>query len=132
MIPALSKGRHAADGRQHAPHSRREVRLIDIQFNVGRKLSRVAGGTQVIGSVNMGPAHHGEYWARTHSFISGDSTARARNGAMLVIGWGEAQQFGDGVSASLMDRAANRHLRRLQIQLAGLVPVSENPLHLLF
>jgi hypothetical protein len=31
-----------------------------------------------------------------------------------------------------MDRAANRHLRRLQIQLAGLVPVSENPLHLLF
>jgi hypothetical protein len=31
-----------------------------------------------------------------------------------------------------MDCEANRHLRSLQIQLAGLVPVSENPVHLLF
>jgi len=31
-----------------------------------------------------------------------------------------------------MDRGANRHLRGLKIQLAGLVPVGENPLQLLF
>jgi hypothetical protein len=51
---------------------------------------------------------------------------------MIVLGRGKAQQFGNGVGASLMDRATNRHLRSLEIQLAGLVPIGENPLQLLF
>jgi hypothetical protein len=50
---------------------------------------------------------------------------------MVVIRWAKAQQFGKGVRARLMDRGANRHLRGLEIQLAGFVAVGENPLHLL-
>src|SRR5664279_1006811 len=44
-------------------------RTPDVQFDVGRKLSCVAHGTQVIGSVNSCPTHHGEDRPRTHSFI---------------------------------------------------------------
>ncbi|MDQ6705726.1 MAG: hypothetical protein M3Z85_07160 [Acidobacteriota bacterium] len=50
---------------------------------------------------------------------------------MVVIRWQKAQQFGNSVSTGLMDRGANRHLRGLQIQLAGFVPVGEYPLQLL-
>ena len=87
LVPALSEGRHAANCREHAPHARREVRLIDVQFNVGGKLSRVAYGTQVIGSLCACPTHHGEYGPRTHSLISGDTTAGAGNAATVVIRW---------------------------------------------
>ncbi|MGA2117330.1 MAG: hypothetical protein ABSH56_21535 [Bryobacteraceae bacterium] len=132
LVPALSEGRHAAYCREHAPHARREVRLIDVQFHVGGELPRVACGAQVIGSVDACPSHHGENRPRTHSFISGDTTASARNAAMVAVRWGKAQQFGNGVSAGLVDRGANRRLRSLKIQLAGLVPVGENPLQLLF
>jgi hypothetical protein len=51
---------------------------------------------------------------------------------MIVIRRGKAQQFGNGVSAGVMERGADRHLRSLKIQLAGLVPVGENSLQLLF
>jgi hypothetical protein len=51
---------------------------------------------------------------------------------MVVIRGCKTQQFGNGVRASLMDRGANRHLGSLEIQLASLVPVGENPLQLLF
>jgi hypothetical protein len=44
----------------------------------------------------------------------------------------EAQQFGNGISASLMDRGANRHLCGLKVQPAAPVPIGEDPLHLLF
>jgi len=69
---------------------RGEVGLIDVQFHIGRKLSPVAGLTQVIGSFDTCPTHHGEYRPGTHFFISGDTTAGARNAAMVVIGWGQA------------------------------------------
>jgi hypothetical protein len=49
---------------------------------------------------------------------------------MVVIGRRKTQQFGNGVRACLMDRGADRHFRGLQIQLAGSVPVGENPLQL--
>jgi hypothetical protein len=49
---------------------------------------------------------------------------------MVVIRWGKAQQFGNGVRARLVDGGANRRLRGLKIQLAGLVPVGENPVQL--
>jgi hypothetical protein len=51
---------------------------------------------------------------------------------MVVIGWCKTQQFGNGVRARLVDRRANRPLCSLQIQLAGLAPIGENPLQLLF
>ncbi len=132
MVPPLREGRHGANCREHAPHARGKVRLIDVQFHVGRKLSRVAYGAQIVGSVNTRPTHHGEYGSRAHSLISGGTTADASNPAMVVIRWCKTQQFGNRVRARLMDRGANRHLRSLQIQLAGLAPIGENPLPLLF
>jgi hypothetical protein len=51
---------------------------------------------------------------------------------MVVTRRRKAQQFGNGVRARLMDGGANRHLRGLKVQLAGLAPVGENPLQLLF
>jgi hypothetical protein len=51
---------------------------------------------------------------------------------MVVIRRGKTQQFGNGVRASLMDRCANGYFCGLEIQLAGFVPVDENPLQLLF
>jgi hypothetical protein len=51
---------------------------------------------------------------------------------MVGIWRGKAHQFGNGVRASLMDRGADRYFRGLEIQLASLVTVGENPSQLLF
>jgi hypothetical protein len=42
----------------------------------------------------------------THSFISSDMAVSARNVALVVLRWCEAQQFDNRVGARLMDRRA--------------------------
>ncbi len=69
MVPAFSEGCHAANCREHTPHAWGEVRLIDVQFHLGREVSRMANGAQVMGSVDPCPIHNGEHLPRTHAFI---------------------------------------------------------------
>ena len=132
MVPALRKRRFSTDHGEHAPHSRGHIRFVDIEFDVRRKLSAVAGGAKVVGALHTRPTHGGEYRPGPHSLISGHLTTRAGNAAMVVIWRGKTQQFGHGVRAGLMDRRANGHLGSFQIQLTGAPPVGKNPLQLKF
>jgi hypothetical protein len=105
---------------------------MDIEFDIRRKLSAVAGGAEVIRALHTRPTHRGEYRPGPHSLVSGHLTTRAGNAAMVIIGWGKTQQFGHGVRAGLMDRRANGHLGSFQIQLTGAPTVGKNPLQLKF
>jgi hypothetical protein len=42
LLAPLVEGRPLAHGRLHAAHSRGELRILDVQFDVGRELSRMA------------------------------------------------------------------------------------------
>src|SRR5580692_6557175 len=69
LYAAWSKRGLTADGCQHAPYAWREIRLVDVELNVGGKLSLVARGTEIVGTVDPCPTDSRKYWAGTHSYI---------------------------------------------------------------
>jgi len=58
-------------------------------------------------------------------------TTGAGQASMITVRWIKSQQFGDRIGTGLMHRGANRHLHRLQIHLAGAVPIGKDSLELM-
>ncbi len=110
LLATLSKRRLVSDGCEHAPNAGREIRLVNVELHVRRKLSAVACRAQIVGSVDLCPAHSREDRPGTHSFIFGRVTAGTGNGSMVTIRRIKSQQFRDGGRTRLMDGGANRHL----------------------
>lgn len=128
----MSKGRLAANRREHAPYGWGEIRFVNVELHIGWELSLVACGAQVVGAIDLCPPHRGEDWPATHSFIMGRPPTRAGDAAMVLLRWRKAKQFRNGVRTGLVDGGTNRYLYRLQVQLAGLVAVGEDALQLVF
>ena len=86
LFPTLSKRRLASNGCQHAPHAGGEIRLLDVELDVGGKLSAVAFGAQIVRAVDTCPAHSREDRSGTHALIVGRVPTSARNGSMVIVG----------------------------------------------
>lgn len=132
MVAAWSKGRVASDGCQHAAYAWREIRLVDVELNVGGELSLVALRTEIVWTVDPCPTDSREYRAGTHSYVLGRMTTITGQASMVSVRGIKSQQLGDRIGTGLMDRGANRHLHSLQIQLAGAMAIGKDSVKLMF
>ncbi|MBI4905327.1 MAG: hypothetical protein HY820_16960 [Acidobacteria bacterium] len=131
LVACWNKGSLAADGSQHASHAGREIRLVDVERDVGGKLSVVTRRAPIVRALDTCPAHCGEDRTGTHALVIGRVAANARDGSMLTVRLIEAQQLGDRSRARLMYGGADGHFHGFQIQAAGSVPVGEDALKLM-
>ena len=102
LLAALIKGSVLTHQRQHAAHSRRELRVFDVQFDVRRKLAGMAVRAQVVGTRDFHLADCRQDRLGAQLPVVSLLAARTREGA-LVGSWGwEVQQFGQRCCARLM------------------------------
>ena len=126
-----NKGSLAADDCQHAPHTGREIRFVDVERDVGGELSVITRRAPIVGALDTCTAHGGEEGTGTDALVIGQMAASAREGSMITVGWIEAQQLCDGRGAGLMHGGADGHFHGFQIQVAGFVPIGEDALKLM-
>ena len=102
LLAALIKGSVLTHQRQHAAHSRGELRVFDVQFDVRRKLAGMAVRAQVVGTRDFHLADCRQDRLGAQLPVVSLLAARTREGA-LVGSWGwEVQQFGQRCCARLM------------------------------
>jgi hypothetical protein len=88
--------------RLHAPHSRREFRILNVQFDVGGELAVMTVGAQVVGTRHFRVAYGSQDRLGTQFLVASLVAASARNGPLAGRrGW-KPQQFCHGCCARLM------------------------------
>src|SRR5208283_2129233 len=107
-----------AHERLHAAHPRRELRVFDVQFDIGGELTRLAVWTQVVRTQHFRPAHHGQQGLGTQLPIMSPVATSTRDGPLLGGRGRELQEFGQGGGSGPMQGRAHRHLDRFQIETA--------------
>jgi hypothetical protein len=86
----------------HAAHPRGELRVLDIQFDIRRKLAVMAVRAQVVGSRHLHLAYGGEDRLGAQFLVTSMVAASASQGA-LAGRWGwKLQQLGQGCGPGLM------------------------------
>jgi hypothetical protein len=116
----------------HAAHPRRDLRVLDIQFDVGGELAGVAVLAQVVGPQNSHWADGGQHWFTAQFPIASLLPASARKGP-LIGNWDcKLQQFGQGRGAGVVHRRANRHFDSFQVQAYRLIAALEEEAQQLF
>lgn len=83
LFPTVIEGGVLSHQRLHAPHTGRELRVLDIQFLVGRKLALVAMGTQIPGPRDFHCAQSGQHAPRAEFAVPRLVTAATGNAALL-------------------------------------------------
>jgi hypothetical protein len=86
----------------HAPHTRRELRVFDVQFDVGGKLARMAVRAQVPGARHFHFAHHRQDRSGAQSPVRGRVATRTRDGPLVGSRGGELQQSGQSRGPGVM------------------------------
>jgi len=61
LLAAMIEGRFATNQRQHAAHTWRQVRLLNVQSGIGRALSVMTVRTQIPGAPELDLAHGGQH-----------------------------------------------------------------------
>ena len=61
LLASVIEGGLLADDRLHAAHSRRELRVFDVQFDIGGELAGMAVRAQVVGTRDFHLAHCGQH-----------------------------------------------------------------------
>jgi hypothetical protein len=105
--------------RQHAAHAGREFRILEIQFDIGGKLSHMTLRTQVIRPRNARWSEHGENRLGAKSLILRLVTAAARQLALLPSRGLVMQQLTQAGCAGLMKSRPKSVLHGFQIHLAA-------------
>ena len=122
----MIEGLLLADQSVHAPHTRREVGVLDIQLVVGGEVTLVALRAQIPGTRDFHRAQGRQDVSRTQLAIMRLVTAGARELALGTDRFVEAQEVAEGGSAGMMQSSAEGHLDRFQIRFAGLLAVGED------
>jgi hypothetical protein len=121
----IEGGLLAHDG-LHAANSRGELRVFDIQFDIGGELSVVAAWAQIIGTRYGHLAHGGQNRLAPQFPKAGLLAARARDVPPFSGRRGELQQLAERKGSRLMHGRTHRHLDGLQIQTPRLAAAIED------
>ena len=93
LLAAVIKRDLLAHQGLHAAHPRRKLRILDVQFDIHRKLADVASGAQEIGAGEACGTHNRLHRFRTDFLILRVMAATTRQ-LTLIRCWGcELQQF---------------------------------------
>lgn len=92
LFAALIEGSCLADQRVHTPRTGRELRMFEVQFGVGGKLSGLAVRTKIVRACDFGPAHSGEDRSGPQFAVASLLAAAASDAALIGRRLGEAQQ----------------------------------------
>ena len=87
MIEACLLTHHS----QHAAHAWRELRLLEVQFNVGGELAIMTVRAQVIRARHFYLAEHAQERLGAHLPVNGPLAARTRKNALVRSGRRELQ-----------------------------------------
>src|SRR5271167_273297 len=116
----MLEGRLRTNQRQHAAHTGRQVRLLNIQSGISRRLSVMTLRTQIPGAEELDLAHGGQHMPGTHLAVTGLVSAGTRDLALVRTGRIVTQQLAQGGCSGPMHRRPHGHLNRFQIEFAGL------------
>jgi hypothetical protein len=94
LFAAVIEGRLLADDRLHAAHSGRKLRVLDIQFDIHRKLADAALRAQKVRSRNACRAEDRHDGFGTEFLVWSVMATRTRQLALLGRRGLELQQFG--------------------------------------
>jgi hypothetical protein len=126
LLASMIEGYILTDNRLHAAHPRRGLRVLDVQFDIGGKLARVAARAQVVGTQHCHFAHHSQHGLRSQFSVMSVAAASTGNGPLLRRrGW-ELQQFGQRCRPCLMHDRPHDHLGGFQIQVPRLTTTVED------
>ena len=128
MLASVVEGRLLAHQRLHAAHPRGELRVLDIQFDIGGELARLAVRAQVVGTQHFHRAHHGQDGLGAQLPVRSEVAASTRDGPLVGARGRELQQFGQGGGPGPMQGRAHRHLDGFQVETARLAASVENNL----
>lgn len=103
LLPPLLERDLLADDGLHAAHTGRELRVFNVQFDIGGELSAVAVRAQVIRARNVGLAHGSEQRFGAQFLIDGRMAARARDAPLLGRRNGELQQLAERPGTGVME-----------------------------
>jgi hypothetical protein len=87
LLAAVIKRDLLAHQGLHAAHPRRKPRILDVQFDIHRKLADMASGAQEIGAGEAGGTHNRLHRFRTDFLILRVMAATTRQ-LTLIRGWG--------------------------------------------
>ena len=91
LLPAVIEWSLLSDQSMHAPHARREVAVLNVQFAVGGELALVTMRTQIPGAHDCHLPHSGHYAPRAQLAVARLMTAATGDRALLGRWWGEPQ-----------------------------------------
>ena len=121
----MVEGGILANRRLHAAHTWRELRIFDVQFDIGGKLTHMAVRAQIVRTRHLRLPYSGEHWFGTQLPVVSLVAARTCN-AQLVSGRDrKLQQLRQSLCPGLVHGRAHRHFKRFQIHTAGLAPSLE-------
>jgi hypothetical protein len=126
LFPPVIEGGLLAHESLHAAHSRREFRVLDVQFHIGGKLTGVTVRAPVAGTGDFHRAHGGQHGLGTQLPVVSLAATATRKGAPVGGGSGETQEFGQGGGSGPMQGRAHRHLHRLQVDPPALALITED------
>ena len=104
LLASVIEGRLLAHHRLHAAHPGRELRVFDVQFDIGGELAGVAVRAQVVGARHFHLAHRRQNRFGAQFPVVSRVAARARQRPLFGGRSGELQQFGEGRGSGLMHR----------------------------
>jgi len=101
-----------ADRRQHAAHARRELRVLDVEFDIDRKQTTMAVLTQVVRAQTLRLAHRRQHRFRAQLHIARGMAAGTRQVAVFGVGRIELEQLVQHCRSGLVHAGTNCHLHR--------------------
>jgi hypothetical protein len=112
--------------RLHAAHAGRELCILNVEFDIGWKLTRVTVCAQVIGPRYSHLAYGAENRLGAQSHVVGLMAATTSQVAPIDGWFGELQQLRERYRSCMVHATAQRHLHRLQIRAPAVVTFGED------
>jgi hypothetical protein len=126
LCAAMIEGGLLTNQSLHAAYARRELRALNIQFEIGWELAGMTMRAQIVGTRNLHLTHGRQHRLGPSFAIMSLLAARAGKSALFVGRAWEAQQFGQRGCARAMHRRAHRHFDSLQVEPPRVAPATEN------
>src|SRR5258708_650865 len=120
----MIEGSFLAHDRQHAAHSWRQLRVLDVQFDIGWELTGMATWAKIIGPRYFHLSHSREDRLGAQLPVMSLLAARTSDGPLVGRRDCELQELGQSGGSSLMHGRSHHPLRSLQNQATNFSPTA--------
>ena len=118
LLAAMIEGGLLTHDRLHAAHPRRELRVFDVQFDIGGELAGMTVRAQVVGARYFHFPHRRQNRLGAQLPVVSLVAAGTRKAPLVGNRSWKLQEFGQRRCSGLMHGRANRHFDGFQIQTA--------------